>query len=526
MANANIEYGIRLPQPARPAAAGPTVVYYAAIALTWLTIASGGIVFAEPAPVDVLMMGTILALPVVGLVAFRPILIVVFAVWLVIGALTLLAAVQALDVGRAATHTSISIYLYASFFVIAAFIAYDPKRNVPLIMGGYVCAALIAGAAGIIGFFELLPDAQAVFTKFGRASGTFKDPNVYGPFLIPPLLYMLHLTVSRSIGGSILAGSIFVVLMLALVVSFSRGALLNLGLALAVYGFLAFATAPSWRRRFKFIALLAFGTLSLVLVLTIALRIPEFTDLLHQRAQLFQNYDVGPEGRFGGQAKALDLILSSPFGIGAMEFAGRFHHEAAHNVYLTIGLRGGWLAGLLYIGLMIATVLVGLAHAIRRTQHQQIFIVAYSALIGLMVQGLLVDTDHWRHSYIVLALIWGLVAAGHAGGLGSQAVPRRPGRIVRPRLRLRRYVAPRRPGRIAGPLLATVNLAIRPWSKDVQTRRPKILVRARGRSIVRQPKICCREDEAEIETDIIRGEPAMRRIGPHRPRRPQFMAYN
>ena len=40
-----------------------------ALALVWMAVASGAVVFSEPAPVDVLTMGLIVLLPVIGLVA-------------------------------------------------------------------------------------------------------------------------------------------------------------------------------------------------------------------------------------------------------------------------------------------------------------------------------------------------------------------------------------------------------------------------------------------------------------------------
>ena len=49
----------------------------------------------------------------------------------------------------------------------------------------YILAALIATAAGYIGFFHLVPGA-GIFLDNDRVSATFKDPNVYGPFLIFP----------------------------------------------------------------------------------------------------------------------------------------------------------------------------------------------------------------------------------------------------------------------------------------------------------------------------------------------------
>lgn len=38
------------------------------------------------------------------------------------------------------------------------------------------------------------------------------------------------------------------------------------------------------------------------------------------------------------------------------------------------------------------------------------FLVAYAAFLGVVVEGAIIDTDHWRHFYLLLALIWGLMA--------------------------------------------------------------------------------------------------------------------
>jgi hypothetical protein len=30
-----------------------------------------------------------------------------------------------------------------------------------------------------------------------------------------------------------------------------------------------------------------------------------------------------------------------------------------------------------------------------------------------MAEGFIIDTDHWRHFFLILGIIWGLAAAGH-----------------------------------------------------------------------------------------------------------------
>jgi O-antigen ligase len=105
------------------------------------------------------------------------------------------------------------------------------------------------------------------------------------------------------------------------------------------------------------------------------------------------------------------LILENPFGIGALEFASRHHTEDVHNVYLSMFLNTGWLGGMTYLMIVGITLLFGLRHAFRRTASQPLYIVAYSALAAMVLLGSLIDTDHWRHHYLLLGMVWGLSAA-------------------------------------------------------------------------------------------------------------------
>jgi hypothetical protein len=34
-----------------------------------------------------------------------------------------------------------------------------------------------------------------------------------------------------------------------------------------------------------------------------------------------------------------------------------------------------------------------------------------AAFLGMVLEGLVIDTDHWRHFYLIMAMIWGLAIA-------------------------------------------------------------------------------------------------------------------
>jgi O-antigen ligase len=386
--------------------------------VTWLTLAAvaitfaaSGFVFSEPAPVDALTIGLIILLPTVGLVSFTPGVLAYGALWLVAGAALLLGTSSSLDLKATGIHVAVTLYLYAASVVIAAFVARSPRAHTELILKAWTLAALVACAAAVLGYFRVIPGGYELFTENERASGTFKDPNVFGPFLVVPALYLLNAALQRSFAGMLLplAGSAF--LALGVFLSFSRGAWMVLALALAIYAYLILATTRQARVRIKIVALLFAGGVLGALAVVAALSSDQVANLLSQRASLEQSYDVGSQGRFGGQEKAASVILENPLGIGAMEFSTRHHPEAAHNVYLSMFLNGGWLGGAVYLILVVLTIVFGFRFAMRASDTRAVFLVVYAAFVATALEGAIIDSDHWRHYYVMMALVWGMMAA-------------------------------------------------------------------------------------------------------------------
>lgn len=419
------------PRELSTAAGGVTILQRLALALVWLAVASGAVVFSEPAPVDVLTMGLVIGLPLVGLVVVPPALWIVGAGLALCGAAALFASSFAPDLGKSTIHSVVSVYLYAAFFVLAAFVAKRPYAHTRLILEAWLWAAFVAALAGVVGYFNLMPGASEIFTRYGRASGTFKDPNVLGPFLVPALLYALHKVLNEPVRRALVPGALLMFLSFALLLSFSRGAWFNAVVAAAIYLYGSLVFARSNRQRIKLIALGSVAIAGAGAVLAMAARTDAIGDLLSDRAALTQTYDVGPHGRFGGQEKAKGLILDNPFGLGAQVFAPHYHHEEPHSVYLTVFLNAGWAGGLVYIAIVWLTVLWGLRHAMRRTATQPLYLIAYGAFAAHALEGFIIDLDHWRHFYLLMAIVWGLMLADRVS-LAAASVPRRQPRLLLP----------------------------------------------------------------------------------------------
>lgn len=389
---------------------GKSAVHRVALALVWLTVATGAIVITEPAPIDALSIGLCILLPVIGLTRQTPWLWGGLAGWLIIAGAGYIGAFQAIDTAEATTHISVSLYLYFACALFAAFIARSPQSHTRLILNAYFFATIIASAAAIIGYLDLIPGSYEMFTRYDRAAGTFKDPNVLGPFLIPGLLIAVHLWLVRPLRHGLLPLMAAALITLAILLSFSRGAWAATAIAFAIYAALFLVTAQKNRDRLKIAGSVIIGTTTLGLILAAATQSPAVLNLLEQRAALTQPYDEGPEGRFGGQQKAFHLVLDNPLGIGGQSFTHYYHHEEAHNTYLTAFLNGGWIGGLTFLLLAIVTVVFGWRHALLNTKTQRLFLIAYAALVANLLESAVIDIDHWRHIYLLIGIVWGLMA--------------------------------------------------------------------------------------------------------------------
>ncbi len=113
----------------------------------------------------------------------------------------------------------------------AVIVAEETEGRLDVILRAWTLAALIAAFAGIAGYFRLFPGAFDLFTLYARAKGTFNDPNVFGPFLILPMLMAIQAFFRGTSGQMVRAGGVLAVLLVALLLSFSRGAWIHFGLS-------------------------------------------------------------------------------------------------------------------------------------------------------------------------------------------------------------------------------------------------------------------------------------------------------
>ena len=381
----------------------------------WLLVFTSSIVKIEPSPYEAMFVVTLLAFFHVGLRfhrAFAPMI----AALVLFDLGGLIAVAPYLDWRPGVMFVAITIYMTLATIFFACVLLEDTGRRLELIKHGYVWTAAFASALGVVGYFAdgTLHD---LFTRFDRATGTFKDPNVLGPFLVAPIVWLVDDVLTgawrrRGLPRDSAATLLPLGLMLAaLFLSFSRGAWGVAAGALMLAFALRFVVGASPARRQKLIALAVVGLVALVALLGVALSIPAVREVFEVRASLNQDYDLGELGRFGAQIRSIPWLLESPNGFGPLRFHIVMGNEDPHNVYINAFASYGWLGGLAYCALIAMTVYVGWRLVLTPGPFRSAAIPVWSALFLHILQGFQIDTDHWRHLYLLIGLVWGLAAA-------------------------------------------------------------------------------------------------------------------
>ncbi len=381
----------------------------------WLLIASSWLVMFEPAPYEVLFFITLMLFLPHGLSVGRQVipLIIFLFLYNLGGVFSMLprleSAYEAIEGQTDVMFTAVSCYMAVTALFFAFSCAKQPMKVMSVVRSGYLIAGTFAAVFGIVGYLGLA-GGEELFTLGGRARSTFKDPNVFGAFVILPAVYLVHGLMTGQQRWKLLAVAALVVIIAGNFLAFSRGAWLALFASVVTAMGLTFLVTPSLQLRSRIVLLAIAGAIGLVGLLVFALSFHEVGAMFEERAKLVQSYDSGETGRFARMVNSIPVVLQAPNGIGMLPFAMQFG-EDPHNVYLNAFVSYGWLGGISYLLLIIATLVAGWRAVFTRSPWQHHAIVVCSVMFVSILQGLQIDTDHWRHFYLQLGLVWGLFAA-------------------------------------------------------------------------------------------------------------------
>mgnify|MGYP001048842078 CR=1 FL=1 len=372
-----------------------------------LWIFLGGFVITEPSPYELsflLVLGVALFAGF-GLHRSTLGLLVIFAALI---PFALLAAFQARmhELTDSLIFQAVTIFLLFTSYFVANYVADAPQRKMRLIIGAYIVTAVIGALAGTLGYLS----GSELLTKFGRAKAFFNDPNVFGPFLILPAMYLLQRILLGTRWRALWAGALFMVIAIGVFASFSRAAWGHLAASAGIVFLLVFFLEAHAREKVRMMLIAMAGVMAMIVALAGMLSIPQVSRLFEVRASS-QNYDEGETGRFGRQGYAWEMALANPLGIGPNEFETTRITELPHNSYVNVLLVYGWGGGFLFYVLVFSTIWRGLSFVIRPSPNRLLLIPLVATFVPLCIEAAIIDLDHWRHFFLIAGLIWGVTAA-------------------------------------------------------------------------------------------------------------------
>ena len=371
-------------------------------------MAAGSVVLFEPAPYDVALVILMVAGILLNRLSFRfshRLPLVLLAGFI---ASNFISLPNAIDPRLSFSYSLVSIYLAGSWLFFAGVASAYGYRGVTALTKGYVAAGVFSALLASCAYFRLIP-FQSVLLRYGRAQGLFKDPNVYGPYLVPVLLFGLAAMQEARILSPRFWRALVVCCtsIIGIFLSFSRACWVNAGISILI--FVGFELLYGFRRGSirKDVLRIPLALAALAAITTIFLAANSETGhMLFVRLGTngLHDYDAT---RFGTQRKALESTLNNPVGIGTRQSELVFQY-ATHNMYLRVLTENGVLGFATFFAFIVLSLLrcAKLAIALRDSQWRRLFVILTAALSGLLVNGCVIDTIRWRHFWFLLGLAW------------------------------------------------------------------------------------------------------------------------
>jgi O-antigen ligase len=370
-------------------------------------IALSSVVMYEPAPVDALVLGLALIGFLSGILGFRgiqPVGLIPVALFAVANIISLY---DPLSPSRATWYVFVTLYLCLSWLFFVSFLWTYGSAGMHTIIKTYSFAAMICILPGLLSYFHVI-GLQNYLLLYGRPKGTFKDPNVYGPFLIPVALFAVAglIFTRRNKKTALLQAGIALISAAGIFLSYSRACWINFLVALLGYLFMAFLFRPVGSALPFPVSRIVLLFAGLLICMVGLLQVPEVQEMIAHRVTSsgLQGYD---RDRFRTQRMALDSVVQRPLGIGPGQ-AERTFHYATHSSYMRVLSENGVLGAAAYVIFIAASLIRGVVMGwkTRDPFWQKIFFIASACILGHIINSGVVDTVHWRHFWLLLALPW------------------------------------------------------------------------------------------------------------------------
>ncbi|MBI3700224.1 MAG: O-antigen ligase domain-containing protein [Afipia sp.] len=397
---------------AHPAATTPPGIAAIQRSLLWLIGMGGAIVFIEPSPYELATLTGMVVFFATGL-RMRPMFVPLLVLLIVMNLGYTICSAYLLDKSEIVNWILTSWYMAVTVVFFAMVLSENTEARLDALRRGLIVGAVIASLAGVAGYFHLVPGGYDLLTLYGRARGTFKDPNVLAAFLILPALFTLQSVVTDRFWKSARSAIALGIIALAVLLAFSRASWGQFAGCSALMLILMYLTSETRPQRRRIVLTTLAAAVAAILMLAVLLSMSSVSDLFEQRASFNQTYDSGRFGRFGRHVLGFQMALDLPLGIGPLQFT-KFFPEDTHNSFLNAFMSGGWIAGVCFPALVFITVAMGFKLVFVRVPWQRMYLALFSAFLGTVGEAFIIDVDHWRHFWMMLGAMWAMYAVAYA----------------------------------------------------------------------------------------------------------------
>lgn len=374
----------------------------------FIFVACGAIGVIEPSPYD---FASLVAMPLWFVGGFT-----VHRSFLLVGSLLIahaffgfISLIPYWDNPNSAMYQYQSAYLVLTGLFYSLYTGNRTESRVELCFIAFTTGALVAAICAILGYFNVA-NLGEIFSYAGRGSGTFKDPNVLGSYVILGIVYLSQNLILGRASYPPITVAILLTLFVGMFLSFSRGSYGATVFAFSLMIASVFVTTRVPKMRWRIITVAAVAVTMVALLVAVLLSIPETREFFNKRTAATQDYDEGATGRFGNQLRSIPMLLDRFNGFGPLRFRLFFELDP-HNSYIGAFANGGWIGGFLFLILIGSTAYIGIRMMFANSPSQRQAQVVVPTLLALFLQGFQIDIDHWRHVFFMLGTVWGLEAA-------------------------------------------------------------------------------------------------------------------
>lgn len=303
----------------------------------------------------------------------------------------------------------ITLYLVAYSLLIFLFV---DSNNYIKILKIYIISSTLAACLGIVGYLGYFSD-YLLFDPY-RTKALFKDPNVFGAFLIPSILLLIADYRSQNIFtrknnspeqisqinfNTYRYTILIVVNFIGVVISFSRGAWIS-----SIVGIIIIGLMNLKRLKFKKTVVLSSVIILIMLILWFNVFSIETKNFFLERFSI-KAYD---SDRFAVQLIGFRKALDHVFGYGPGQYENVIlqamgEEYSAHSLYARIMLENGIL-GIILLLFVFIYILTKLFRKYKAEDQNFADTGYFSIIISLLINSLVIDTLHWRHLWLFLGL--------------------------------------------------------------------------------------------------------------------------